>query len=112
MVDGPVPGDADFEGGASAPTSNDIAPERLADSPEAFREPGNHRFRKKYRKLNPEEEALADAIKDKAGELADLFDKVKALALQHGNGSIGREIGLAHTHLEDAVMRGIRGVTA
>lgn len=94
------------------PSSNDIAAERLAASPEAFREPGNHRFRKKYRKLMPEEEILADAIKDKAGELADLFDKVKALAMQNGNGSVGREIALAHTHLEDAIMRGIRGLTA
>ena len=94
------------------PTANDIAPERLAASPESFREPGNHRFRKKYRALNEEEAALADSIKDKAGELADLFDKVKLLAMQNGNGNVGREIALAHTHLEDSVMRGIRGLTA
>ena len=90
-----------------APTSNAIAIERLAASPEAFREPRNHRFRKLYRKLNPQEEALADAIKDKAGELADLYDQAKALHPLEG-----REIALAHTHLEDSVMRAIRGVTA
>lgn len=95
---------------SSNPSSNDIAPERLAASPEAFHEPGNHRFRKKYRALNEVEAALADAIKDKAGELADIFDKVKLLS--PASSTIGREIALAHTHLEDSIMRAIRGVTA
>jgi hypothetical protein len=91
------------------PTSNDIAPERLAASPEAFREPGNHRFRKKYRKLSEVEEALADAIKDKAGELLALYDKVTEL--RPAQGEIRREVAIATTHLEDSVMRAIRGVT-
>jgi hypothetical protein len=92
------------------PTSNDIAPERLAASPEAFREPGNHRFRKRYRQLSPWEESVADAIKDKAGELADLYD---ILGKHHsGIGGVAREIAIAHTHLEDSVYRAIKGLTA
>lgn len=111
MVSGPVPGDADFEGGLSfTPTSSDIAPERLAASPETFREFGNHRFRKRYRMLTPEEVTLSDEIKDVAGKLADLYDKVREG--HSGMGGVAREIALAHTHLEDSVMRAIRGVTA
>ncbi len=98
---------------STPPTSNDIAPERLAADAEAFQDPGNHRFRKKYRKLNPEEEILADAIKDKAGELANLIDSIiDGTNRGEVSKAVGREKALAQTHLEDSVMRAIRAVTA
>lgn len=135
MVPGPTPGDADFEGGAPGntkpgysdpgadeapkarfgefaplPSSNEIAAERLAPSAEAYRSPENHRFRKRYRKLTPFEETLADGIKDVANDLAALFERVKAA--RPADGVVAREIALAHTHLEDSVYRAIKGVTA
>lgn len=101
------------EDSATLPTSNDIAPERLAVSPEAFTDPDNHRFRKRYRKLLPEEEILADAIKDKANELADLISQIID-GTNRGSvaNAVRREKAMAQTALEDCVMRAIRGVTA
>lgn len=98
---------------SEAPKSGDIAPERLATDRESYEEPSNHRFRKKYRKLSPEEEVLADAIKDKANELAGLIDSIFD-GTNRGAMSrvVGREKALAQTHLEEVVMRAIRAVTA
>ena len=98
---------------AETPKSGDIAPGRLASDSAAYLDPSNHRFRKKYRALSPEEEKLADAIKDKAGELAGLIDSIED-GTNRGPVArgVGREKALAQTHLEEVVMRAIRGVTA
>jgi hypothetical protein len=98
---------------ADAPKSGDIAPERLAANREAYEESSNHRFRKKYRPLSPEEEKLADAIKDKANELAGLIDSIIDGTNRGAmSRAVAREKALAQTHLEEVVMRAIRAVTA
>ncbi len=95
------------------PKSGDIANERLAADESAYQDPSNHRFRKRFRKLSPEEETLADAIKDKAGELANLIDSIPDGTLRgEVSKAVGREKAIAQTHLEEVVMRAIRGVTA
>lgn len=60
------------------------------------------RFRPRYRALLDEEKALHDAIKAKATELEELFEKVKA----------GRYRSLAFTELELSVMWVIKELTA
>ena len=61
-------------------------------------------FRPKYRELTDAEKQQMEAIKIKAQELWDLFD-------ENGTPNNGREIALAKTYLEDAVMRAIKGLT-
>jgi hypothetical protein len=85
-------------------------------------------FRKRYKALSPDELALHDAIKDKADELAVLFAKVNR------NSPAGRDydpsrtedmmfidgisenrvanVMLALRHLEDAVYRAVKALTA
>lgn len=60
----------------------------------------SNRFRPEHRQLTPFEGALVDDIKTKAEELAKLFDMVS-----------GREGALANTHLEIAVLVGVKGAT-
>ena len=60
------------------------------------------RFRPKYRALSDEEKALHDEIKNKATELEDTFNKVKA----------GRYNSLAITSLEQAIMWIVKELTA
>lgn len=60
------------------------------------------RFSPRYRALTPDEKALHDAIKDKAEELAILFEKVKP----------GRYRSLSLTALEEAVMWNIKELTS
>ncbi len=60
------------------------------------------RFRPRYRQLTDEEKALHDAIKAKAVELEELFEKVKQ----------GRYRSLGFTALEEAVMWTIKELTA
>lgn len=60
------------------------------------------RFRPRYRALNDEEKALHDAIKIKAEELEQLFDKVKP----------GRYHSLALTELEASIMWIIKELTS
>lgn len=60
------------------------------------------RFRLRYRALTPEEKALHDAIKAKAGELETLFEQVKP----------GRYRALSMTALEEAVMWNIKELTS
>lgn len=60
------------------------------------------RFRPRYRPLSPDELAIHDAIKTKAEELCELYNKVP----------IGRAQALAVTKLEESVMWAIKGLTA
>lgn len=60
------------------------------------------RFRPRYRALNDDDKALHDALKDKAQELADIFDKVPD----------GRYKALAFTSLEESVMWIVKELTA
>ena len=60
------------------------------------------RFRPRYRALNDDEKALHDAIKAKAVELEELFEKVKP----------GRYRSLGLTALEEAVMWTVKELTA
>lgn len=60
------------------------------------------RFRPKYRALTDDEKALHDAIKAKAAELEELFERVK----------VGRYKALAMTSLEESVMWIIKELTS
>jgi len=60
------------------------------------------RFRPTYRALSDDDKALHDAIKAKAVELEELFEKVKD----------GRYKALSLTALEEAVMWNIKQLTA
>lgn len=60
------------------------------------------RFRPRYRPLTDDEVKLHDAIKDKAVELEELFEKVKS----------GRYNALAVTSLETSVMWIIKELTS
>lgn len=61
-------------------------------------------FRTVYRPLTTDEAQHLVNIKDKAGELLDLFN-------QYPNDTAGRELALARTKLEEAVMWAVKGVT-
>ncbi|GGH24625.1 hypothetical protein SAMN05444007_103370 [Cribrihabitans marinus] len=70
----------------------------------------NSGVRKTYRKLSDQEKFSIDEIKD----LGDEFLKAIAFYQEHyceGDGGKAREFALARTHLEDAVMRAVRGIT-
>ncbi len=84
-------------------------------------------FRKRYRQLSPEEVALHDAIKDKADELAGLIAQInnppKPQANTYAQGTPAATLGfiannngahvtLALRHLEDAVYRAVKALTA
>jgi hypothetical protein len=60
------------------------------------------RFRPRYRALADDEKALHDAIKAKAVELEELFEKVKA----------GRYRALGMTALEEAAMWTVKELTS
>lgn len=63
------------------------------------------RFRPRYRQLTDAEKAHHDAIKAKAVELEALIDQID-------NPAAGRAKALAMTHLEDAIMWAVKGLTA
>jgi hypothetical protein len=82
-------------------------------------------FRKRYRQLSPDEVALHDAIKEKADELAHLFAEVADHRPGRSRMSGGHEsilvgiaenqaanVTLAMRHLEDAVYRAVKALTA
>lgn len=85
-------------------------------------------FRKRYRQLSAPEIALHDAIKDKADELAALFAQVKLSPQPPPHAPPGRpepearlygiannqgaNVTLALRHLEDAVYRAVKALTA
>lgn len=62
------------------------------------------RFRPAYRKLSPDEQALSDAIKDKAAELEALYEKVQGA-------TESRHKSLAMTTLEESVMWIVKDLT-
>lgn len=68
------------------------------------------RFRPAYRKLSDAEQAHADAIKDKAAELAILFQQIPQGVPDHPKP--GRYRALALTDLEKSVMWAIKELTA
>lgn len=86
--------------------------------------PYNTLFRKRYRQLSNEEIMLHDAIKDKADELAKLFGMLNPVVYQRLVGAAPsdllhgpRECDAAHVtlalrHLEDAVYRAVKALTA
>lgn len=68
-------------------------------------------FRRRYRKLDDAEAKYRDLIKDTASELWKLIDELPA-ARSAPDPTVGRDIALAKTHLEDSVMRAVRALTA
>lgn len=76
-------------------------------------------FRKRYRQLTPDEVALHDQIKDKAEDLAQLFGQINTMRLPMAPGVLGNvatnqgaNVTLALRHLEDAVYRAVKALTA
>lgn len=70
-------------------------------------------FRKRYRQLSPEEVALHDEIKAKADELLELICKACAPCSTYDlSAERERNRVLAVQHLEDAVYRTVKGLTA
>jgi hypothetical protein len=70
-------------------------------------------FRKQYRPLNDAEKAYLEALKDKAQELYDLLEQGPN-GLPGPTGAVGRtsrELSLAKTNLEQAVMWAVKDVT-
>lgn len=78
-----------YEGAPDARQSADIA------------EPVS-RFRPRYRALTDDEKSLHDAIKSKASELEELFERVKP----------GRYRSLGLTSLEESVMWAVKELTS
>lgn len=75
-----------------------------ADKPEGL-------FRKRYKKLTEAEVALHDAIKDKAEELHALFLSISP-SMPDPVRDRGANVQLGIRHLEDAVYRAVKGLTA
>lgn len=63
-------------------------------------------FRPEYRELSEVEKKRLDDIKTKAQELYDLFETGEGLSPDF------RQLALAKTNLEQAVMWGVKGFTA
>ncbi len=92
----------------------------------AVMEPAHSLFRKRYRKLSTAEVALQDAIKDKADELAKLIGVLNEPVATRLGVAVYRDDGmrwdlgerdaanvtLAIRHLEDAVYRAVKALTA
>lgn len=71
-------------------------------------------FRKEYRELSDDEKALLDQVKDKAQELFDLISegtRVREQLSRDMPTQNGREMALAKTKLEEAVMWAVKGIT-
>jgi hypothetical protein len=65
-------------------------------------------FRRSYRELTAEENALVDSIKDTAGTLYDLIAGDPATAMDSNK---ARALALAKTKLEESVMWAVKGIT-
>lgn len=85
--------------------------------------PEHSLFRTRYRQLSADEMALHDAIKGKADELAALFARIDTAprvplpsagiaVLEHVSLNRGAHVTLALRHLEDAVYRAVKALTA
>lgn len=70
-------------------------------------------FRKQYRPLSDAEKAYLEALKDKAQELYDLLEQgPDGLPGPPGTcGRASRELALAKTNLEQAIMWAVKDVT-
>jgi hypothetical protein len=62
-------------------------------------------FRQEYRDLSDDEKKSLDTIKDKANELLSYFPREENMK------PINREVSLAITKLEEAVMWVVKGIT-
>jgi hypothetical protein len=69
----------------------------------------NNIMRHQYRPLSEGEKAQMQAIKDKGLEFWELINSLGANQSKEGG---ARELALAKTHVEDAVMRATRYITA
>lgn len=66
----------------------------------------NNSTRQQYRVLNDDEKRQVDFFKESGAKFIEICDELKAAKPE-----AGREFALAVTHMEDAVMRAVRGVT-
>lgn len=66
----------------------------------------NNGTRSKYRKLSDSEKLHIDALKEIGDGLIDVLETLRA-----SKPEAAREFSLAITHIEDAVMRSVRGIT-
>ncbi len=93
----------------------------------ALMAPAHSLFRKRYRKLTDAEVALQDAIKDEADDLAKLIGALNPTVAERlgivayaadeprwkiAGDSDPASVTLAIRHLEDAVYRAVKGLTA
>jgi hypothetical protein len=67
----------------------------------------NNSTRQQYRVLNDDEKAQVDNFKELGAKFIEDCEMMKRARPDQG-----REFALAITHMEDAVMRAVRGVTA
>lgn len=84
---------------------------RISDEPT----PGDNPFRPRYRKLGPKELDHHDRIKLQAMDLLTTFRQIPMIRAQDGNTNDGEgaaNIKLAQRHLEDAVYRAVKALTA
>lgn len=66
----------------------------------------NNSTRQQYRVLSDEEKEVVDWFKETGAEFILRTNQLKGIKPE-----AGREFSLAITHMEDAVMRAVRGVT-
>lgn len=79
------------------------------------RMPGDNPFRPRYRKLGSKELDHHDRIKLQAMDLLTTFRQIPTIRAQDGNTNDGEgaaNIKLAQRHLEDAVYRAVKALTA
>lgn len=72
---------------------------------------GNSPMRHSYRVLGDAEKALMTAIKDKGGEMLTLLHQAGGTDVQGGR-MASRELSIAQTKIEEAVMWAVKHVTA
>lgn len=66
----------------------------------------NNSARQQYRVLNDEEKRSVDWFKSKGQEIIEQLDGQRKVRPE-----AAREFSLAITHMEDAIMRAVRGIT-
>lgn len=81
---------------------------RLAPSPESYKAPENHIFRKAYRQLSDAEKREMDVLKDKA---FSLYQTIDAQGGADCPPEKARYIALAKTNLEISVMLAVKAIT-
>ncbi len=68
-------------------------------------------FRPQYRQLNENEKEAVDAIKDTSAKSYAIYERALKELPQEMPPSMGREIALAKTKLEESVMWAVKGIT-